>query len=138
MFSLTKMFTFNHLKAVSFSNQRLIKHSLLNFSRIIPIKLGDLGEGTKEAEIKKWYLKVGDKVEEEDQVVEVGTDKLVADIPSPITGRVHKINYEVGQICLVGQNLCEVMADEDPNEIISTEKIDSDTIIPFEKCKLKY
>ena len=36
--------------------------SLFDFSRIVQVKLGDLGEGTKEAEIKKWHLKEGDKV----------------------------------------------------------------------------
>jgi pyruvate/2-oxoglutarate dehydrogenase complex dihydrolipoamide acyltransferase (E2) component len=114
--------------------------SSFDFSRIVQIKLGDLGEGTKEAEIKKWHLKEGDKVEEEDKVVEVGTDKLIADIPSPVTGMVHKLFYTVGQVCQVGNVLCEVKSDEDieiPSKPLeekkSEEKKSSD--LEFDKCK---
>lgn len=129
-------------------NNSIIKKSNLNrfvtfdFSRIVQIKLGDLGEGTKEAEIKKWHLKEGDKVEEEDKVVEVGTDKLIADIPSPVNGMIHKLYYTVGQVCQVGNVLCEVKADEDietPSKPLEEKKENiSETKasdIEFDKCK---
>jgi pyruvate/2-oxoglutarate dehydrogenase complex dihydrolipoamide acyltransferase (E2) component len=45
-------------------------------------------------------------------LVEVTTDKIVADIPSPTRGRISKINYDVNQSCLVGNVLCEIMEDE--------------------------
>jgi pyruvate/2-oxoglutarate dehydrogenase complex dihydrolipoamide acyltransferase (E2) component len=44
--------------------------------------------------------------------VEVTTDKIVADIPSPVKGRVAKINYDINQSCLVGNVLCEIVHDE--------------------------
>jgi pyruvate/2-oxoglutarate dehydrogenase complex dihydrolipoamide acyltransferase (E2) component len=34
------------------------------FSKLIPVKLGDLGEGTKEATIKQWFVKPGSSVKE--------------------------------------------------------------------------
>ena len=55
---------------------------------IIEVRLPDLGEGTKEATIKEWYVKPGDKVSEYDDLVEVFTDKLVAKIPSTSDGTV--------------------------------------------------
>jgi pyruvate/2-oxoglutarate dehydrogenase complex dihydrolipoamide acyltransferase (E2) component len=45
--------------------------------------------------------------------VEVYTDKLVADIPSPGKGKIQKINYDVEQTCLVGKPLCEILIEED-------------------------
>jgi hypothetical protein len=53
---LTKLFSKNKI----FLKNNLFK----NFSKIVQIKLPDLGEGTKEATIKKWYKKEGEKVEE--------------------------------------------------------------------------
>lgn len=100
----------------------LSKHSLYFFSRIVPVKLGDLGEGTKEGEIKKWYFKEGDKVNEEDKLVEIGTDKLVADIPSPSSGMIHKMYYKLGEVCQVGKVLCEIKSDEDHNDNNSESK----------------
>lgn len=48
----------NHL------NRKILNLSQFNFSKIIQLKLGDLGEGTKEATIKQWYKKEGDSIEE--------------------------------------------------------------------------
>ena len=45
-------------------NKRILNFNQFNFSKIIHIKLGDLGEGTKEATIKQWYKKEGDSIEE--------------------------------------------------------------------------
>lgn len=45
-------------------------------------------------------------------MVEVTTDKIVADIPSPAKGRLSKINYDLNQSCLVGNVLCEIIEDE--------------------------
>lgn len=44
--------------------------------------------------------------------MEVTTDKIVADIPSPAKGRVSKINYDLNQSCLVGNALCEIIEGE--------------------------
>ena len=104
------------------------------FGRLVPVTLSDLGEGTKEAEIKKWHLKVGDTVDEEDKLVEVGTDKLLADIPSPVKGIVRKINFDISQICLVGKALCEIET-EDGDENGDSTTVNLDIEIPFEKSK---
>lgn len=57
------------------------------------MKLGDLGEGTKEATIKEWFIKPGQEVKEFEDLCEVITDKLTAKIPSSYSGKVTKINY---------------------------------------------
>jgi len=72
------------------------------------VTLPDLGEGTKEATIKEWYVKPGDKVEEFDDLVEVFTDKLVAKIPSTSTGIVKEVKFEMDDVCLVGHELLSI------------------------------
>ncbi len=126
------------MKVFKYQQKALVNYlyttKLFCFGRIIPVKLGDLGEGTKEAEVKKWHKKEGELIEEEDKVVEVGTDKLVADIPSPVTGMIHKIFYQEGEICQVGKVLCEVKADDDESQITEqTEKASG--IVPLDKSK---
>ena len=49
-------------------------------------KLPDIGEGIAEGEILKWLVKEGEKVTEEQPLVEVMTDKVNVQIPSPRTG----------------------------------------------------
>jgi 2-oxoisovalerate dehydrogenase E2 component (dihydrolipoyl transacylase) len=76
------------------------------------ITLPDLGEGTKEATIKEIYVKVGDIVEEYDDLCEVFTDKLVAKIPSSASGRITAINYGDDDICKVGHAIMTIEDDE--------------------------
>lgn len=68
-------------------------------------KFPDIGEGITEGEIVRWYIKDGDKVEEHQVVGEVETDKAVAEIPSPYSGTVLKINFKEGETVKVGQTL---------------------------------
>lgn len=65
----------------------------------------DLGEGITEGELVKWLVKVGDSVQEDQEVVEVETDKALVTIPSPYTGVVEKLNYQEGDAVQVGSVL---------------------------------
>jgi len=53
----------------------------------------------KEATIKKWHVKVGDKVEEFDGLCDVVTDKLFTTIPSSYTGTITTIHHKSESIC---------------------------------------
>lgn len=68
-------------------------------------KLPDIGEGIHEGEIVKWFVKPGDKVQEDDVLCEVQNDKAVVEIPSPVAGTVEKILVEEGTVATVGQVL---------------------------------
>lgn len=132
---LSKFFAQAHMQSFNTRKKQFPSFyclSTMNFGRLVPVTLSDLGEGTKEAEIKKWHLKIGDMVEEEDRLVEVGTDKLVADIPSPVKGIVRKIHFDATQICLVGKALCEIETED--GESTGTP-IDLEQDLPFEKSK---
>ncbi|MBY0120865.1 dihydrolipoamide acetyltransferase family protein [Bacillus sp. S/N-304-OC-R1] len=68
-------------------------------------KLPDIGEGIHEGEIVKWFVKPGDKVQEDDVLCEVQNDKAVVEIPSPVAGSVEEILVGEGTVATVGQVL---------------------------------
>ena len=68
-------------------------------------KLPDIGEGIHEGEIVKWFVKAGDKVEEDDVLCEVQNDKAVVEIPSPVAGTVEEVLVEEGTVAVVGDIL---------------------------------
>ncbi|MBA3999542.1 2-oxo acid dehydrogenase subunit E2 [Brevundimonas sp.] len=65
-------------------------------------KLPDVGEGTAEAELVAWHVKVGDAVEEDQILAEVMTDKATVEITSPYAGTVAVLHGEPGQALAVG------------------------------------
>ena len=73
--------------------------------------LPDVGEGVAEAEIVSWAVAVGDRVEEDQHLVDVMTDKATIDIESPVSGTVREIAGEVGDVVSVGAMLLVIDAD---------------------------
>src|SRR5438477_9707264 len=71
-------------------------------------KLPDLGEGTAEAEIVAWHVKVGDKIEEDQNLVDVMTDKATVEMTSPVTGVVVSLHGAPGEMATVGAPLVEL------------------------------
>lgn len=68
-------------------------------------KLPDLAEGTTEAEIGEWNVKVGDQVAEDDVVCTMMTEKAAVEVSSPVSGKVTKIAGEPGDMVQVGTPL---------------------------------
>jgi 2-oxoglutarate dehydrogenase E2 component (dihydrolipoamide succinyltransferase) len=66
------------------------------------IVMPKLGESIEEATITKWFVSVGDKVEDDDLLLEIATDKVDSEIPSPVSGTVTIINYQQDDIVAVG------------------------------------
>ena len=77
---------------------------------VFQFKLPDIGEGIAEGEIVKWFVKVGDTVNEDDTLLEVQNDKSVEEIPSPVTGTVTNIVVAEGVVANVGDVLVEIDA----------------------------
>jgi 2-oxoisovalerate dehydrogenase E2 component (dihydrolipoyl transacylase) len=71
-------------------------------------KLPDVGEGTAEAEIVAWHVKVGDRIEEDQQLVDVMTDKATVEMTSPVTGVVVSLHGTPGEMATVGAPLVEL------------------------------
>jgi 2-oxoisovalerate dehydrogenase E2 component (dihydrolipoyl transacylase) len=68
-------------------------------------KMPDLGEGTVEAEIVAWHVKVGDQITEDQVMAEVMTEKAAVEVPAPVTGRVVSLTGGPGDMVRVGAEL---------------------------------
>lgn len=75
-----------------------------------------LGESIIEATITKWLKVEGDTVEEDDAIVEIATDKVDSEIPSPIEGKIIKTLYEEGDVVPVGEVIAIVDMGGDESE----------------------
>ena len=71
-------------------------------------KLPDIGEGIAEAEIVAWHVAVGDRVEEDQQLADMMTDKATVEMESPVAGTVVKLAGEVGDRVAIGAVLVEI------------------------------
>jgi 2-oxoglutarate dehydrogenase E2 component (dihydrolipoamide succinyltransferase) len=71
---------------------------MANFELVMP----KLGESIEEATITKWLVKAGDKVKDDDILLELATDKVDSEIPSPVSGTIIKILYQQDETVPVG------------------------------------
>ena len=72
------------------------------------LKLPKMGESIAEATLTNWLKNVGDKVDIDEPVVEIATDKVDSDVPSEYKGVLVKRNFEVDQIIKVGEVIAEI------------------------------
>jgi 2-oxoglutarate dehydrogenase complex dihydrolipoamide succinyltransferase (E2) component len=91
-------------------------------------KFPDIGEGVSEGEVVKVLVKVGDSVKEEQPLVEVMTDKVNVQIPSPVSGRILSVLTREGDSVKVGQTLLEIEAEGMPPQKVEKEGRDSSEI----------
>ena len=75
-------------------------------------KLPDIGEGLAEAEVGKWLVRVGDRVVEDQPVLEMMTDKAAVEIPSPGAGVVVEQRVSEGDVVKIGAVLYVLDSDE--------------------------
>nr|WP_294847989.1 dihydrolipoamide acetyltransferase family protein [uncultured Sphingomonas sp.] len=91
-------------------------------------KLPDIGEGIAEAEIVAWHVKIGDRVEEDQQLADMMTDKATVEMESPVAGVVVALAGEVGDQIAIGSVLVEIetegdsAAADEPPALAETEK----------------
>ena len=78
-------------------------------------RLPDIGEGIAEAEIVAWHVAVGDRVEEDQNIADMMTDKATVEMESPVSGTVVELAGEVGDQVAIGAALV-VIETEDAGE----------------------
>ena len=93
---------------------------------MVEVKLHDIGEGMTEGEVLHYFVKVGDRVVTDQPLVEVQTDKMVAELPSPCSGTVKEILIETGETVHVGTSLLSIEAD---GAVKSKEEINTEAKI---------
>lgn len=74
-------------------------------------KLPDIGEGIAEAEIVAWHVAVGDRIEEDQPLADMMTDKATVEMESPVAGIVTAVAGEAGDVIAIGSMLVEIQTE---------------------------
>ena len=97
------------------------------------LKLPKMGESVAEATITNWLKQVGDKIEADEAVLEIATDKVDSEVPSEVSGVLVEQLFQVNDLVQVGQTIAiieteggavteSVVANEAPEEVVAIEK----------------
>lgn len=70
---------------------------------LVEMVMPKMGESIMEGTILNWLKKVGDKIEQDESILEVATDKVDTDVPSPYAGILHEIVAKKGDVVQVGK-----------------------------------
>jgi 2-oxoglutarate dehydrogenase E2 component (dihydrolipoamide succinyltransferase) len=96
---------------------------MANFDIIMP----KMGESIEEATITNWFVKEGDHVEEDDLLLEIATDKVDSEIPSPVAGIVKKILFKQDEVVAVGNVIAVIDMGGDASSSQDEEVAGSET-----------
>jgi 2-oxoglutarate dehydrogenase E2 component (dihydrolipoamide succinyltransferase) len=101
-----------------------------NFDLIMP----KLGESVLEATITKWFVKEGDTVEEDDPILEIATDKVDSEIPSPVAGTIKKILFAENDLVAVGKVIVHIAmaGSENESKEIENEVVEHKALVQSE------
>ncbi|MEL6943580.1 MAG: biotin/lipoyl-containing protein, partial [Bacteroidota bacterium] len=69
----------------------------------VELTMPKMGESIIEATILKWVKNVGDTIEEDDTILEIATDKVDSEVPSPVDGTIEKILFKEDDVVAVGE-----------------------------------
>lgn len=97
------------------------------------LKLPKMGESVAEATINSWLKDIGDRVEVDESVVEISTDKVDSDVPSEVSGILIEKMFDTDAVVEVGQTFAIIETDADihePSLEVSVNEVDTSTIIP--------
>lgn len=73
--------------------------------------LPSMGEGVMEATVTNWLKNIGDTIAEDESVVEIATDKVDSDVPSPVSGTLKEILVQVDEVAKVGEPIAILEVD---------------------------
>lgn len=88
------------------------------------VKFADIGEGVHEGVVFKIFVDVDGQVEEGESIMAIETDKVTADIPSPVSGTVKKLQWKPGDKIEVGQTI--VLIDDGQEGVRSNMEVDEE------------
>jgi len=97
---------------------------------IVDFKLPHLGENITSADIIKVLVKEGDKVEVDQIIVEIETDKATIEVPSEVSGIIKKVHVKEGTKAKVGEPLISVeVSEEDKSQVDKSEKVKEESTV---------
>src|SRR5579884_653129 len=77
-------------------------------SGTVQVVMPTMGDSVSEGTVLEWHKQVGDPVQADETIVEISTDKVDAEVPSPATGTVTRLNFAEGDTVSVGAVLAEI------------------------------
>jgi pyruvate/2-oxoglutarate dehydrogenase complex dihydrolipoamide acyltransferase (E2) component len=83
---------------------------------LVEVSMPQMGVSVAEGTVVEWKKRVGDWVEADEPIVEISTDKVETEVPSPATGRVTAVLVEVGTTVDVGTVLATIDTDDRPGQ----------------------
>ena len=89
----------------------------------LKVELPKMGESVAEATITTWLKAVGDKIEEDEPIVEIATDKVDSEVPSPCSGELKKILFQEGDVVEVGAVFAVIETESGNSEVIEEEEL---------------
>ena len=96
-----------------------------------------MGESIMEATVLKWLKKVGDKVEADEYLLEVATDKIDTEVPASHTGILTEIFVKEGEVAKIGKPICIIQTDgEEQNNLSKSTQISEKLTIEIEEIKV--
>ena len=102
------------------------------------LKLPKMGESVAEATITNWLKKVGDKIEIDEAVLEIATDKVDSEIPSEISGVLSEILFNVNDIVKVGQTIAIIETEaQNATTVIATPEVTTENLVAVEEIMEK-
>lgn len=89
-------------------NKEEVKKDNATLGEIFDVVMPKMGESLQEGTITKWLKKVGDRVERDEMILEISTDKVDTEVPSPVSGVLIEILYEANQTIEVGKTIARI------------------------------
>ena len=99
------------------------------------VVMPQMGESIAEGTVIRWMKKVGDKVERDEPLFEISTDKVDAEIPSPIAGTVTEILAQEGQTVAVNSVVARVAAEGEAAQPAAPAAAESEAAAPAEPAQ---
>jgi 2-oxoglutarate dehydrogenase E2 component (dihydrolipoamide succinyltransferase) len=106
---------------------RMAKYQLL---------LPKMGESVAEATVIKWIKNPGDKVNADDAVMEIATDKVDSDVPSPVTGKLVEQLYKENDVVQVGAVIAIIETEEPEATTVTVQPEETSAPQPVEEPKI--
>lgn len=99
----------------------------------VQVKVPELSESVSEATLLEWKRKPGDIVAADEILIEIETDKVVLEVPSPVAGQLAEIRAQNGQTVVSGEVIAVIDTDASVSAPTSTDSTVVPSLAPVEK-----
>ncbi|KAI8116393.1 hypothetical protein FF38_14061 [Lucilia cuprina] len=130
---LPRQLSNNSLNNATVTGQFRAFHLTPCLEKVVSFKLSDIGEGIREVTVKEWFVKVGDTVQQFDNLCEVQSDKASVTITSRYDGKILKLHHNVDDIALVGKTLLDFEVEDEEGDSDSSDSEDEKEKTPVKK-----